>query len=451
MDRVWSRLSHTLERTVGGGALAVLLVWGLGLLRRSQHPGITAGRLVVAAVGALPPLLLLILFSATPVDFYYVFHSLRPILAISLVVGVTGGLWAALELPSREDVSPLIALARAAGLVLRHGGMLLSGMILLEVLIGLPGLGAILLSFGYGEQAFFGASAATFVWLTLWSRFLGNLVLATVDGIAPTRTATRREGISATTVAIGGGAALVLLALLFLAPIVAAHDPFGINLLGRLAGPSDAHWLGTDEHGRDVFSRVVHGGRLAAELCVPMVLLALMASIPMVVARIVLDRAGIPKLLHAIEGVLEGLVSVPWLMLGILIQLHVLGEWPLWAGLAVVLVPRALRVGWALGAGERLRRVHLALVALHAGALLMAAALTLVFALGFLSLASPPPAPDLGLMFREYRSLVGEAPWTMIFPSGFITLVTTAWLVLATRFSQSGSEYRPAGCVHALS
>ena len=408
----------------------------------------------MAAVGALPPLLLLILFASTPVDFFYLFHSLRPVLAICLVVGVTGGLWTALQLPSREDVSPLIALALAAGLVLRHGGMLLSGMILLEVLIGLPGLGALFLSFGYGDLALFGASAAVFAWLTLWSRFLGNLVLATVGGIAPTRTETRRGAVHGAAIAIGGGVTLVLLAFLFLAPVVAAHDPIGFNLLERFAGPSDAHWLGTDKQGRDIFSRVVHGGRLAAELCVPMVLLALMTSIPMVVARIVLDRSGMPKLLHGVEGVLEGLVSVPWLMLGILIQLHVFGDWPLWAGLAVVLAPRALRVGWALGANEHLRRDHLAIVAVQAGTLLMAAALTAVVALGFVGLVSQPPTADLGLMLREYRLLVGEAPWALIFPGAFVVLVTAAWLVMATLFSQvsqARSEYRPAGCVHALS
>ena len=445
IDQVWSGFTTTLKRTVWAGALAVLLAWGLGLLRRSQHPGIPAARPVVAALGAVPPLGLLVLYAWSPLNSH-------PLLSIPLVVGVTGGLWTALEAPSRSDESPLIALARAAGLVLRHGGMLLSGIILLEALIyGAPGLGTILLSYGRGYLAFFGPSAALFVWLTLWSRFLGNLVLAAVDGIAPAGTETRRGAVSGTTVAIGGAVTLALLALLFLAPIVAAHGPFDIDLLRRFAGPGDAHWLGTDKQGRDVFSRVVHGGRLAAELCVPMVLLALTTSIPMAVARIVLDRAGMPRLLYGIEGVLEGLVSVPWLMLGILVQLNVLGEWPLWAGLTVVLVPRALRVGWALGANERLRRDHLAVVALQAGTLLMAAALTTVVALGFLILVSQFPTPDLGLMLREYRSLILEAPWAIISTGVFVTLVTAAWLVMATLFSQSGSEHRPAGCVHALS
>ena len=436
MDLVWPRFRTTLGRAIWGGALAVLLAWGLCLLRRSQHPGIPAGRLMVAAAGAVPPLGLLVL-----VGYLHLFPS------ISLVVGVAGGLWIALEMPRRKDVSPRRALSIAAGLGLRHGGMLLIAIVLLEAFVGASGLGPTPLR---GSLAVSGASAAVFVWLALWSRFLGSLVLAAVDGIGPTRIETRTRAVSGRTVAIGGGVAFVLVALLFLAPIVAAHDPYRSSV-ETFSGPTGAHWLGTDQLGRDTFSRVVHGGRSAAELGVPMAILALLTSIPMVVARIVLDGAGMPRLLHGVEGVLEGLVSVPWLTLGILIQMHVLGEWPLWAGLAIVLVPRALRVGWALGAGERLRRDHLALTALQAWALLMAASLALIFALGYLGLGSSPPTPDWSLMLVESRPFVDVVPGNMIFPGVFITVVTVAWLVMATLFSQSDSEHRPAGCVHALS
>ena len=80
-----------------------------------------------------------------------------------------------------------------------------------------------------------------------------------------------------------------------------------------------------------------------------------------------LDRARIPELVYGIEGVLEGMVAVPWLVIGILIQSNWGAGWPFLA-LAVILVPRALRVGWALGAGAPLQVVHLATVALRLGA-----------------------------------------------------------------------------------
>ena len=62
-------------------------------------------------------------------------------------------------------------------------------------------------------------------------------------------------------------AGLVILALLGLAavfaPVVATHDPYKVDLLAAAEGPSRAHWLGTDEVGRDVFSRIVYGARVS--------------------------------------------------------------------------------------------------------------------------------------------------------------------------------------------
>ena len=54
----------------------------------------------------------------------------------------------------------------------------------------------------------------------------------------------------------------VLLILIF-APIIATHDPNAINLKARLLAPSWNNWFGTDEVGRDLFSRVVYGGQLS--------------------------------------------------------------------------------------------------------------------------------------------------------------------------------------------
>jgi peptide/nickel transport system permease protein len=56
---------------------------------------------------------------------------------------------------------------------------------------------------------------------------------------------------------------LVLLCMIF-APWLASHDPNALNLSQRLAEPSAAHWFGTDEVGRDLFSRVLYGSRQSA-------------------------------------------------------------------------------------------------------------------------------------------------------------------------------------------
>ncbi|MFA5028829.1 MAG: ABC transporter permease, partial [Candidatus Methylomirabilota bacterium] len=65
----------------------------------------------------------------------------------------------------------------------------------------------------------------------------------------------------------GALAALAVLAVLFggalLAPWITRHDPAAMDVLVRLQRPSLAHWLGTDNFGRDIFSRIVYAGRIS--------------------------------------------------------------------------------------------------------------------------------------------------------------------------------------------
>lgn len=64
--------------------------------------------------------------------------------------------------------------------------------------------------------------------------------------------------------ALGGAFAILLLVLLALfAPVVANHDPNRVDLLATAQGPNRTHWLGTDDIGRDVFSRIVYGTRIS--------------------------------------------------------------------------------------------------------------------------------------------------------------------------------------------
>ena len=111
-------------------------------------------------------------------------------------------------------------------------------------------------------------------------------------------------------------------------------------------------------------------------------------------------------------------------------------------------MPRALSVGWALGANERLQVGHLAPVALRLGALFLAAALAMSAALGF---RVQPPRPDLGSMVAQGTELIVDHPWIFIFPGIVLILITSTWLVVAALFSRSGPEYKPVGWVHTMS
>ena len=91
---------------------------------------------------------------------------------------------------------------------------------------------------------------------------------------------------------IGGGvlASAVLVALL--APLLAPHDPLAQNLYARLQPPSASHWLGTDDFGRDIFSRIVYGARIS--LRIGLVAIALAASAGTLLGLIAGYRGGIP-------------------------------------------------------------------------------------------------------------------------------------------------------------
>ena len=62
---------------------------------------------------------------------------------------------------------------------------------------------------------------------------------------------------------IGGGILTVLVLVALLAPLIAPQDPLAQNLYGRLQPPSAHHWLGTDDFGRDILSRIVYGARIS--------------------------------------------------------------------------------------------------------------------------------------------------------------------------------------------
>ncbi|PKB80012.1 MAG: hypothetical protein BZY88_10510 [SAR202 cluster bacterium Io17-Chloro-G9] len=467
---VWQLFPATLEVMILGGGLAVLLAWGLALGLRRRHPGITAGRMSVAGLAAVPAfwlgfitiLVLVRYFDWLPPLGYADFwedlgENLRQLVWPIFALGIMGGFWISLEMPSRKDDSAMLVLARVLGLALRHSGMLLSGVILLEIIFVVPGLGRILLASAFQrDPAVLGAAAAVMIWFVLLSRFLGNMLLAAVDGEAPARGEGIRgeEGIgrqeSGAVLAIGGGVTLVLLILLLLAPIVSSQDPHVVSAADGLAEPGGGHWLGTDRLGRDIFSRVLHGGRTAAQVGLPMGILAIFIGFPMAVTRTVVDRARFPALAYAIEGVLEGLVAVPWLVAGILIQVNVGAGWPFLA-LMVILVPRALRVGWALGAGERLQSVNMIAVALRLGALFLAASVAISAALGFVGFGLPPDRVDLGQMLGRGGELIAAAPWVVIFPGLFLSLIAATWLVVAALFSRKGPDYEPVGWTHIMS
>ncbi len=208
---------------------------------------------------------------------------------------------------------------------------------------------------------------------------------------------------------------------------------------GALAPPSQIHWFGTDDVGRDVWSRVLYGARLSLLVGAAVVGVALGAG---VLCRLL---AGFyPRLDNAIMRVMDGLMAFPAIVLAIALM-AALGPSVLNVVLAIGIVytPRVARAvrgsvlviretayveaARALGAADVvvLRR-HvlpncLSPVIVQASFVFAAAVLTEV-ALSFLGVGVPPYVPSWGNILSEGRLYIQQAPWLVLYPGAAIML-----------------------------
>ncbi len=233
---------------------------------------------------------------------------------------------------------------------------------------------------------------------------------------------------------IGSALILAFLAMALAAPLLAPYDPLAQDLSQRLQSPSSAHWLGTDDFGRDVLSRVLHGARVSLRLGLVAVGLALaiggvigllagyyggwfdligmrfmdlMLAFPSILLAIVVVAILGPSLTNAMIAV--GIMAVPQyarIVRGSVLQVRNL---------------EYVQAAQALGAtdGRVLTRAILPNVL---GPVIVTASLGLATAildaagLSFLGLGAQPPTPEWGSMLAQGRELILIAPWVLTAP-----------------------------------
>ncbi len=221
---------------------------------------------------------------------------------------------------------------------------------------------------------------------------------------------------------------------------IAPYDPLQQNVIARLKGPSAAHWLGTDQFGRDILSRIIHGWQASLAVSLGAVLSALLVggTLGLVAAyyrgwtdRIVMRAMDVlfafPVLLLAIGivAVLGPRSSTAAVAIGI-VYIPIFAR--LLRGPALVICESDYVTGArAIGAGDgRIIFLHvlpnLASVVLVQTSLLLSAAILVEASLSFLGLGTQPPTPSLGLMLSEGRNVLMISPWSAIF-SGFAILL----------------------------
>ena len=235
------------------------------------------------------------------------------------------------------------------------------------------------------------------------------------------------------------------------APLLAPYSPTTPNALAAIEGSSSAHWLGTDQLGRDVLSRVLYGGRYAMTISLTAALLTVVLgtvlgcltayrrgwfdevlmrildsilSVPAILALLVVVTAlgsGAPVIILAativycpamIRVVRAAALSVVGLDYVTAARARGEGFWPIMAReiwpniLDVVLVEFAMRASWVV---------------------------LLVSSLSFLGFGANPPTPDWGLMVSENRSLLTVVPLATIAP-----IIALASLIIGLNLAADG-------------
>ncbi|MCP1415615.1 ABC transporter permease [Paenarthrobacter sp. A20] len=243
--------------------------------------------------------------------------------------------------------------------------------------------------------------------------------------------------------------ALVLVAVL--APWIAPYDPAAQDISNRLQGPSGDHWVGTDQLGRDVFSRLLHGARIALLVSVPTALIALCIGMLIGLAAGYLggwvDRVCVVLLdtVQAFPAVILALTLIALLgpsminLIGVLTVAFI----PTYARVTRAMVMQVkssdfVDASTTLGAsGPRIVFRHVlpnivaplfTIVALDIPVIVGAEA-----GLSFLGLGVRPPDPSWGVILNEGFARIDSWPWGVIGAGLTLALATLGFTALGDR------------------
>jgi peptide/nickel transport system permease protein len=229
------------------------------------------------------------------------------------------------------------------------------------------------------------------------------------------------------------------------APLLATHDPGAQDLANRLARPSAAHWLGTDELGRDIYSRILYGGRVTLGMVIAVVLLVAPLGLAVgcvagyaggIVDRILMRVTDVflafPRLILALAFVAALKPGVESAILAI-----ALTAWPPYARLAraETMTVRnsdfiaACRLTGAPAGRIVLRHVAplcvpslVVRVTLDMSSIIITAA-----SLGFLGMGAQPPSPEWGAMIATTKRFIFEQWWVPTIPGIAIFMASLAF------------------------
>ncbi|WP_277183342.1 nickel transporter permease [Caballeronia sp. BR00000012568055] len=241
---------------------------------------------------------------------------------------------------------------------------------------------------------------------------------------------------------------LLLIVVAVIGPSIVSYDPLKQVLSERLTPPNAAHWFGTDQLGRDILSRLVHGSRLTLSIAMLVVVLVVPIGLAIgtvagyfggivdtVLMRVTDVALAFPKIVLALAfaaalgpGVLNAVIALS------------ITAWPPYARLARAESLRLAQADYihaARLAGASHGRILLRyIVPLCSSSVIVRATLDMagiilaVAGLGFLGLGAQPPAPEWGYMVAAGRNVLLDAWWVATIPGLAILAVSLAFNLL---------------------
>ncbi|WP_028213821.1 nickel transporter permease [Paraburkholderia mimosarum] len=232
-------------------------------------------------------------------------------------------------------------------------------------------------------------------------------------------------------------------------PWIAPHDPLRQVLSDRLLPPGSAsHWLGTDQLGRDILSRIIYGSRLTLSIAILVVVVVVPIGLLIgttagffggwvdnVLMRVTDIALAFPKIVLALAfaaalgpGVFNAVIAIS------------ITAWPAYARLARAETLRLVQADFIhvarLQGASNLRILLRYIVPLCSSSVIVRATLDMagiiltVAGLGFLGLGAQPPSPEWGFMVASGRNVLLDAWWVATIPGFAILLVSLAFNLL---------------------
>ena len=247
---------------------------------------------------------------------------------------------------------------------------------------------------------------------------------------------------------VGAVIVLVLIGMALFAPWIATHSATGQNLSMRLMPPSAENWMGTDELGRDIWSRVVFGSRIT--LVIVLLVAVLAAPVGLIIGAVAGYFGGwLDKLLM---GITDIFLSMPKLILALAfvaalgpgiqnaIIAIAIATWPGYARIAraetLTIRNSEFIAAVELQGASALRVIVRHILPLCTSSMIirvtldMAGIILTAAGLGFIGLGAQPPLPEWGAMISEGRRYMLDSWWTVAAPGAAILAVSMAFNLL---------------------